>query len=143
MTTIENAAAVLSRIVVGYLVACMVAALGLFLMGAIMGIGEPLTEGRTALQDLANQAGYLPVFAVFAAVLAAPLALLAILISEALKIERLWFFLTMGALASIPALFMGDERSVAEMLRGFAMFAPIGAIAGATYWLIRHRKWPL
>ncbi|MEL7199603.1 MAG: hypothetical protein AAGL10_14930 [Pseudomonadota bacterium] len=143
MATLQNAAGIIARIVIGYIVASLIASVVLVLLGTLTSIGEPPIEGRNAMGDLANQAGYIPMFAVLAAVLAAPVALLAIAVSEYAKINRLWYFLMAGALATIPVLFPGKDRGLAEMLEGFAMFGPTGAIASVAFWLIRHRKWPV
>ncbi|MFN2099998.1 hypothetical protein [Altererythrobacter sp. MF3-039] len=143
MAPFQTAASNMARIVIGYFVASLAASVGLFVVGALVSIGDPQIEGRTAIGDLANQAGYIPMFAAFAAVFAAPVALLAIIASEIAKIDKLWYFLLAGALAAIPVLFAGKERSTAEMLEGFVMFAPIGALASGAFWLIRHRKWPV
>ena len=143
MASLSNVPSLISRIVIGYIIACFVAALGLFLVGAVMSVGDPPVEGRTAIGDLANQAGYFPVYAAFAAVFAAPVAALGIAVSEVAKLDKLWYFLVLGALSAIPVLFTGKDRSISEMLEGFAMFGPIGAIAAGAFWLVRHRKWPI
>ncbi len=108
-----------------------------------MTIGQPLMEGVTWGEDIANQAGYLPVFAAMTGILAAPVALVAILVSEIRKITRLWFFLFAGAAAGIPVLFRGDQITVMRAIENYATLGPIGAAAGAAFWLVRHRKWPI
>ncbi|MEM6496904.1 MAG: hypothetical protein AAF709_09300 [Pseudomonadota bacterium] len=143
MATAQTAISNITRIAVGYIIASLVAAVGVFLLGALMSVGDPPIEGRTAMGDLANQAGYIPMFAALAAVFAAPVALLAIAVSEFAKINQLWYFLMAGALAATPVLLTGQDRSIVEMLEGFAVFGPTGALASAAFWLIRHRKWPV
>ena len=143
MARLSTLAIVLSRILAGYVIACFMAALSMLVVVELMSIGQPVTEGRTKLEDFLNQAGYIPVFAIMTAILAAPVALVAVLISEVTKFNRLWFFLIAGALAAVPALFAGDERSVSDLVRGFLTLGPFGVIAGGSYWLVRHRKWPI
>lgn len=143
MAPLKSVVSNMTRIVMGYFVASLVAALILFLLGTLTSIGDPPMEGRTLLGNLANQAGYIPLFAVLAAILSAPFALLAIAVSEFANIDSLWYFLLVGACAAIPALFVGDGRSIAEMFEGFALLGPTGALASTAYWLIRHRKWPV
>ncbi|WP_143182745.1 hypothetical protein [Parasphingorhabdus marina] len=134
---------ILVRIALAYAAACFAAALGIFLIGSLMTIGQPLMEGVTWSEDMANQAGYLPVYAAMAGILAAPVALLTILISEFGKITGLWFFLLAGAAAGIPVLFRGSQFTLMRALDDFVTLGPVGAAAGAAFWLVRHRKWPI
>lgn len=143
MAPLKSVLSVSMRIVIGYMIANLIASLVLFLIGALVSIGDPPIESRTLLGDLANQAGYIPVFAALSAIFAAPIALPAIAVSELKKIDALWYFLVAGAFAAVPVLFTGNDRGVAEILEGFAIFGPTGALASAAFWLIRHRKWPL
>ncbi len=133
----------LIRIALGYVAACFATSLGIFLIASLMTIGQPLQEGVTWGEDIANQAGYLPVFAAMAGILAAPVALVAILFSEVRKITGLWFFLIAGAAAGIPVLFRGDQITVTRAIEDYITLGPIGAASGAAFWLVRHRKWPI
>ncbi|MEM8917341.1 MAG: hypothetical protein AAGE37_00665 [Pseudomonadota bacterium] len=81
MDTIKTNLRALVRIALGYVVACFAAALGIFLIGSLLTIGQPLMEGVTWQEDIANQFGYLPVFAAMAGILAAPVAAIMILVS--------------------------------------------------------------
>ncbi|GAB5483377.1 MAG: hypothetical protein Pars92KO_31340 [Parasphingorhabdus sp.] len=143
MAAIMTSIKVLIRIAFAYFAACLAASLGIFLISSIMTIGQPLMEGVTWGEDIANQAGYLPVFAAMAGILAAPVALVAILVSEIHKITRLWFFLFTGAAAGIPVLFRGDQITMMRAIEDYATLGPIGAAAGAAFWLVRHRRWPV
>jgi len=130
------------RIVLAYVVACFAASFGIFLIAGLMTMGQPLAEGVTWGEDIANQAGYLLLFAVVAGILAAPVALVAIFVSEIRKINGLWFFILAGAAAGIPILFRGNEISWARAIDDYVILGPIGAAAGTAFWLTRHRKWP-
>lgn len=133
----------LIRIALAYVAASFAASLGIFLIAGLMTIGQPLMEGVTWTEDIVNQAGYLPVFAAMAGILAAPIALVAILVSEIRKITGLWFFLLAGAAAGIPVLFRGDQMTMMRAIEDYVTLGPIGAAAGATFWLVRHRRWPI
>lgn len=133
----------LIRIALAYVAASFAASLGIFLIAGLMTIGQPLMEGVTWTEDIVNQAGYLPVFAAMAGILAAPVALVAILVSEIRKITGLWFFLLAGAAAGIPVLFRGDQMTMMRAIEDYVTLGPIGAAAGATFWLVRHRRWPI
>ena len=143
MANVSTIGSILLRIVLGYLAASIAASVLMFLVSLVMSIGHPPVAGRTAFDDLANQVGWIPFFTLVAGIFAAPGALLCILVSEVAKIHRLWFFLAIGALGSIPVLFIGDERSITSMLEGFLLLGSIGALSGGAYWLVRHRKWPV
>ncbi len=142
LVTIMAGVKTLIRIALAYIAACIVASFGIFLISMLMTIGQPLMEGVTWAEDIANQAGYLPLFAAFAGILAAPIALVAIFVSEVRKITGLWFFLLAGAAAGIPILFRGDQIIVMRAMEDYLTLGPIGAAAGAAFWLVRHRKWP-
>lgn len=133
----------LIRIALAYVAASFAASLGIFLIAGLMTIGQPLMEGVTWTEDIMNQAGYLPVFAAMAGILAAPIALVAILVSEIRKITGLWFFLLAGAAAGISVLFRGDQMTMMRAIEDYVTLGPIGAAAGAAFWLVRHRKWPI
>ncbi|MEO0440347.1 MAG: hypothetical protein AAF067_05670 [Pseudomonadota bacterium] len=143
MEVIKSGLKTFIRILLGYVAACFAAALGIFLIGSLMNIGQPLMEGVTWQEDTQNQIGYLPMFAAMAGIFAAPVALITILVSEIGKITRLWFFLLAGALAGVPVMFRGDQIIVMRALDDYVTLGPIGAAAGATFWLVRHRKWPV
>lgn len=133
----------LIRIALAYFAASLTSSLGIFLVASLMTIGQPLMEGVTWGEDIVNQVGYLPVFPAMAGILAAPVALVAIVVSEIRKITGLWFFLLAGAAAGIPVLFRGDQITAMRALEDFVTLGPIGAAAGAAFWLVRHRKWPI
>lgn len=143
MVTMMTSMKALIRIALAYVAACFAASLGILLVGSLMTIGQPLSEGVTWGEDIANQAGYLPLFAAMAGILAAPVALVTIVVSEFRKITRLWFFLLAGAAAGIPVLFRGDQITVMRAIEDYVTLGPIGAAAGAAFWLVRHRKWPI
>lgn len=143
MDAIVTSIKALIRIALAYVAASFAASLGIFLIAGLMTIGQPLMEGVTWTEDIVNQAGYLPVFAAMAGILAAPIALVAILVSEIRKITGLWFFLLAGAAAGIPVLFRGDQMTMMRAIEDYVTLGPIGAAAGATFWLVRHRRWPI
>ncbi|MEL6874232.1 MAG: hypothetical protein AAGM33_02040 [Pseudomonadota bacterium] len=143
MDTVKTGLSVLIRIMLGYVAACFAAALGIFLIGSLMTFGQPMMEGVTWGEDILNQGGYLPMFAAMAGIFAAPVALITIVVSEIGKIKRLWFFLLAGALAGVPVMFRGDQITVMRALDDYVTLGPIGAAAGAAFWLVRHRKWPV
>lgn len=143
MVQVSTVARILLRIALGYGAACVTTAFLMFLLSALMGVGQPMADGQSAFDDFTNQAGWLPFYVFTAGLFAAPVAGLGIITSEVAKIDRLWFFLLIGALGSVPVLFMGPDRSVSETLEGFVMFGPIGAASGAVYWLVRFRAWPI
>lgn len=138
-----KSAKALIRIVLAYVVASFVASMGTFLIAGLMSIGQPSVEGSNPFGYLAGQLAYIPVFAVFAGVLAAPIALVTILISEIRKITGLWFFLLAGAAAGIPVMFRGDQITLTRAIEDYVTLGPIGAAAGGAFWLVRHRKWPV
>ncbi len=133
----------LIRILIAYIAASLAAALGIFLIAGLMTVGQPLMEGVTSIEDFANQLGYLPVFAAMAGIFAAPVALVAIVVSEIRNITGLWFFLLAGASAGIPVLFRGDQITAMRALEDYVTLGPIGAAAGGAFWLVRHRRWPI
>lgn len=141
MNTVQSVLIVIVRIVVAYVVAACVASLSAFLLVAAVTMSDPRIEGMTLGEELTNQAGFLPLVAILAAVLAAPIAVIAILISEIRHIDHWWFFSVAGLLAAIPALFRGDFLTPIRMAEDFVTLGPIGALAGLTYWLVRFRLW--
>lgn len=143
MVVIMTSVRALIRIALAYVAASLTASFGIFLIASFMTIGQPLMEGVTWMEDIANQAGYLPVFAAMAGILAFPIAFVAILVSEIGKITGLWFFLLAGAAAAIPILFRGDQITLMRALEDFVSLGPVGSAAGAAFWLVRHRKWPI
>lgn len=133
----------LIRIALGYVAASFAASLGIFVITGFMSIGKPFMEGVTWDESIVNHAGYLPIYAAMAGILAAPIALVAILFSEIGKVTRLWFFLLAGAAAGVPVLFRGDQITLTRAIEDYVTLGPIGAAAGAAFWLVRHRKWPI
>lgn len=133
----------LLRIVLGYITACFACALAMFVLSLIMGLGDPPVEGMSRADEFVNQTVWIPLAALFAAVLAAPVAILAIIVSEIAKVTNKWFFIVTGALASVPALFRGDAITWSRAIDDLFILAPLGAIAGFAFWLVRHRKWPV
>lgn len=133
--------AVVVRIVLSYAAAACVAAIATFALAISFTLIEPRIEGMTLGQELTNQAGFLPLVALMTAVLAFPVAAIAMLVSELRKIDQWWFFAGAGALAAIPALFRGDFMTVSRMAEDFLTLGPIGALAGLAYWYARFRLW--
>lgn len=131
------------RIFLGYFCACFIASVSIFFLSVFMTMGQAPLAGRSSWDELANMAGWMPLYFFAAGIFAAPVALVGILISELAKITRLWFFLLIGASAPLPLLFGGLERAWANMFEGFLNFAPVGILAAAAFWLVRHRKWPI
>ena len=79
MVQVSTVARVLVRIVLGYGAACLAVALLMVAIGAVMSIGQPLTDGRSAFEDFTNQVGWAPLYVVAAGLFAAPVAVLGII----------------------------------------------------------------
>ena len=133
----------LLRVVFAYLAACLACGLAMFIMGLVAGLADTPAPGLSRMDEIVNQTAMIPIVAGFAAVFALPIAVIAILVSEIAKIASRWFFVVAGALAALPTLLRGDTLTAARALEDLAVLLPLGAIAGFTYWLVRHRQWPI
>lgn len=131
--------ATLIRIGAGYIGACVAGGLCLFVIGFVFLDGGETIDGLSFWGELLGELPWIAVFAAFISVLAMPVAIPGIIITEMAKLRSPIFFAAIGALAVIPALFLANNDTMAGIAEGFAMLAPAGIIAGLAFWLVRHR----